>query len=845
MNDIIMNKNCFSDSDLRKKSKNVNQNKIKNLLLQLDENNFQSPLSNLSNLPKLKRNNKAHSNDSINFNRNENIINILNNIPEEEEKKIKLKMNINKYNIKYDVNEKNLEKFFKNMKMKNKNNKNNENELKINNIFTKRIRPASSPGIKIETIQNISKERRGLSFDKDKSIKIIYTNISQFNSDFNINSSSSLISKKSKFKKKRNKKILLDSDIDFNINQINAFRKSAKNSFSNVINPKLSNHISHRNSQLQNLPLSLSYNRNLNNLGRTKRLSEPLNTSIINNSILIKDNDKKKNSFFQNINNDLSGFFSDILRRNTSLKLITRTEERKSSLYGKKLGKKCIKSIYEKLKNKKINNSKSKFTYVINKDDINKNNNIVENIKEIEQKYVRTPIQKKFIKKELLKIESKLINIKHNKNIIYSECIIRKINSFYIFLSKREKLLLNREVNNNFLGKDKTLKKLFKDFFIDFNKNKQFKFIHIIYKLYYLKIKRMMRSFYSISFPFLLDKYLNPRKGILSLIFIYGIEKKHILFKNSMKSQLRNCITHHTSGYANSYSSLNINDKKVQNLDYNKSMSNQDMIIVNRKLESKDRNKTVLIKKKKEFNPEKKTIFEKNRLQKIKNLLNLANCRDENILYINEFVQSDIKFEIRKKTGIKIKYQKSFQFGFMYPKNNIKISKNSLSIKKFKKNIKQKLTKEYEEENRLRELWYTKKILNDNLIGKYSLKRKAFKSSHKITHNIKILNNIFSSTNKEITKIKTEMIKASILKGIENNLYKVIFYHIREENLILVEKYILDNYGFININYRDENGSTFLNVAVKHNCKKQIIQFLLLKGCNPNIPDVNFLFNLI
>ena len=84
------------------------------------------------------------------------------------------------------------------------------------------------------------------------------------------------------------------------------------------------------------------------------------------------------------------------------------------------------------------------------------------------------------------------------------------------------------------------------------------------------------------------------------------------------------------------------------------------------------------------------------------------------------------------------------------------------------------------------------------------------------------------------------MIKASILKGIEHNLYKVIFYHIKEENLMLIEKYILDNYGFININYRDENGSTFLNMAVKHNCKKQIIQFLLLKGCNPNIPDVSF-----
>ena len=178
MNEIIMNKNYFSDSDRKKRSQNITQNKIKNLFLNLDENNFQTPLNNMKTLPKLKRYNKTNSNDS-NFNETENIINILNNLPGENGKKIKV--NSNKYNIQYNVSKKNLEKFFKNMKMKNKNN-NNKNELKINNnIFTKRIRPFSSPGIKNKEIQNISSERRKLSFDKDKSIKLHYKNNSLFN----------------------------------------------------------------------------------------------------------------------------------------------------------------------------------------------------------------------------------------------------------------------------------------------------------------------------------------------------------------------------------------------------------------------------------------------------------------------------------------------------------------------------------------------------------------------------------------------------------------------------------------------------------------------------------------
>ena len=140
----------------------------------------------------------------------------------------------------------------------------------------------------------------------------------------------------------------------------------------------------------------------------------------------------------------------------------------------------------------------------------------------------------------------------------------------------------------------------------------------------------------------------------------------------------------------------------------------------------------------------------------------------------------------------------------------------------------------------------SQKILNDNITEKYAIRKKTFYKKKKYFKDFQISNNLFSTTNQEITKLKTQLIKASILKSIENNLYKLIFYYIKEDNLMLVEKYIIDNYGFMNMNYKDENGFTFLNCAVRYNCRKEIVQFLIIKGCNPNIPNVSFIFlNLI
>ena len=55
-------------------------------------------------------------------------------------------------------------------------------------------------------------------------------------------------------------------------------------------------------------------------------------------------------------------------------------------------------------------------------------------------------------------------------------------------------------------------------------------------------------------------------------------------------------------------------------------------------------------------------------------------------------------------------------------------------------------------------------------------------------------------------------------------------------------KIISDNLGFLNINYTDENGNTFLNFASQLNSNIEIVEFLLLYGCSPNLCNVIIFF---
>ena len=318
---------------------------------------------------------------------------------------------------------------------------------------------------------------------------------------------------------------------------------------------------------------------------------------------------------------------------------------------------------------------------------------------------------------------------------------------------------------------------------------------------------------------------------MLTLIFIFGIDRKTNLRKKPIRKpspklnllNQTNPVLSKSSEKENKISRIkeNINEVKVNKI--------------------KKVNRSVLIKKR-DFFPEKKTIIEKKRIIKITQLLENANLKDNNLLYINDFISSDTSSKISRPTLYKNGYQKKKKFVNLFSKSIMKSSEKFSFLRKYRKSIK---TKGNDNEDEIKKLLSSQKILNDNYMEKYANRRKLYRKKKTFTKRIKVLHNLFSTTNQEITKLKTQMIKASILKGIENNLYKVIFFHIKEDNMMLVKKYINDNYGFMNMNFKDENGFTFINTAVKFNCRKQIIEFLLIKGCNPNIPNVRFLFYLI
>ena len=197
--DYINNKHYFSDQD-KKKNKNespisIKEYKAKNSLSYINKDNVLSTNSCSINstkfLPKVRVNNLIEKDDSMKINKTQNIINIVNNMNGEDKKKINLKMNINKYNIKYYVSENKLEKFLQNIKMKNKTLTSRNTKLSINNFFKEVNRPNSSPGKKIKTKINISNSniKRGLSIDRKSSEKKLLDNISNtsLNNNNNIN----------------------------------------------------------------------------------------------------------------------------------------------------------------------------------------------------------------------------------------------------------------------------------------------------------------------------------------------------------------------------------------------------------------------------------------------------------------------------------------------------------------------------------------------------------------------------------------------------------------------------------------------------------------------------------
>ena len=102
---------------------------------------------------------------------------------------------------------------------------------------------------------------------------------------------------------------------------------------------------------------------------------------------------------------------------------------------------------------------------------------------------------------------------------------------------------------------------------------------------------------------------------------------------------------------------------------------------------------------------------------------------------------------------------------------------------------------------------------------------------------------IFSSSNKYITKIQTEKIKSEELSNLGEDILKIIEFYIKDNNEILVIKIIKDYLEFINLNYKNKEGLTLLLLSIKHDCSEKLISFLLEKGADPNIYDVRILYN--
>ncbi len=812
---ILINKRYFH---------NLSQDKI------LTTNSIENNHSNLLNKSeRMNFHNSYKSDDSFNKNKSYNSINLMNNVSGDKKKKIKLKININKYNMKNSTNK--LDKFLQNMKIKNKLNYLRRN-LKINKSNISR--PSSSPGKSIRKSQdskiNLSEINFKRSFRRENTLNLS----NNFYEDIKNNSLS--LTNKDLFSNCSNslRKKFLETNSDYDMGQFQSFRSLNRRSFiknSSKFNNR--NNIFKLNKEF--LPPNLEYQKNFIKLNGNQRIkSFTLNKyKTFNSYSETFDNNETKTSInkLYTINNTIKIENNEIINGSPNKKNFKRRKslKKRDSIYNK-IKEGCSKhrgSIFMKELKLSVENIPQTFFF------------------EIE------PTQKKFLKKQYSEAKNKMKNIQKNKNNFLQILIDKKVKDITSKMEEMEKNLLKKELNT-FLGKEETLKKIYKNLFFQINKKRLRKFFYMVLKSIYSfkKKNRIIRSFYTVAFPFLLDKYLNPRKGILTLIFRFGIERKTYLAKpkrklntlrlNKFEEPNQSFLQKVSSFQSNSHNKNNysshcktlINNNDDSNRYFSNVVKNFNKTIDIRKV-----NIMQLIKQKREFFPEKTITTYRNKLLKIDNLLEKAKVLPNNILYVHEFLSNDTSHYIENQPLIDIKL-KSYRIKYFSTKT-IKKSQTIIKVKKKKTSLLNQIFFSHID-NKIG-FFSSQKYILDNFISRPKKKLKTIRKKYRKEFNIS--NNIFSATNKDITNIKTQLIKALELKRVENNLYKVIFHYINDDNIVLVKKTINDNYGFMNINYKDEKGYTFLNCAVKSDCKKEIIQFLLNKGCNPNIGNVRLFFN--
>jgi hypothetical protein len=184
---------------------------------------------------------------------------------------------------------------------------------------------------------------------------------------------------------------------------------------------------------------------------------------------------------------------------------------------------------------------------------------------------------------------------------------------------------------------------------------------------------------------------------------------------------------------------------------------------------------------------------------------------------------------------------------FVY--SNLSINEN---LRNFEKKMSFKLNKENYKDSIIKKLI---NIPNQNNLHKYNFNidnketdnnKNILFPEYKIDENDSFLNKTvdFSSSNKYITQLQTEKIKANVLTNLGKDIMEILYYYIKDNNEYLAIKYIKDYLEFINLNYKNKEGMTLLIMAIKYCSSQNLIQFLLDKGADPNICDVRIIYNI-
>ena len=659
-------KNCFSDRKTLTKKKlnrnilinkryfhNLSQDKI------FTTNSIDNNHSNLLNKSeRMNFHNSYKSDDSFNKNKSYNIMNIMNNVSGDKKKKIKLIINSNKYNMNNSTNK--LDKFLQNMKIKNKLNYLRRN-LKINKSNISR--PSSSPGKSIRKSQdskiNLSEINFKRSFRRENTLNLS-------NNFYEDNNNSLSLTNKDLFSNYSNslRKKFLETNNDYEMGQFQSFRSLNRRSFlknSSKFNNR--NNILKLNKEL--LPPNLEYQKNFIKLNGNQRIkSFTLNKyKTFNSNSETFDNNETKTSInkLHTINNTIKIENNEIINESPNKKIFKRRKTLKKR-----------DSIYNKIKEGSSKHRGSIFMKELKLS--------VENIPQIFF-FEIDPTQKTFLKKLYSEAKNKMKKIQKNKNNFLQILIDKKVKDITSKMEEMEKNLLKKELNT-FLGKEETLKKIYKNLFFQINKKRLRKFFYMVLKSIYAfkKKRRIIRSFYTVAFPFLLDKYLNPRKGILTLIFRFGIERKTYLAKpkrklntirlNKFEEPNQSFLQKISSFQSNSHNKNNFSSHFktiINNNDDNDRYYSNVVKNFNKTIDIQKVNIMQLIKQKREFLPEKTITTYRNNLLKIENLLEKAKVRPNNILYVHEFLSNDTSHYIENQPLIDLKL-KSYRIKYFSKK---------------------------------------------------------------------------------------------------------------------------------------------------------------------------------